>query len=338
MSRTWTDAEGAWIAEHWSSGGDITDVLDAFEGKFGRRPTKGAMFQKARRMGLAKESHAAQRHDPAVTRMRWSDPANAEKKAWMLEHDVTRSVWPTIGAFEREFGIRLTRSQVVIFRQHYGDIKKNTHRKGGRKPRPLGSEIARKDGYIYVKVREEPDRPGTRDNWEPKHHVVYRQHHGEIPEGCCIYFADRNTRNFDPDNLVAVPRRYIAVLNNADLPISYHDSKSLKACMAWIDLHHGIREAESSRPRRCEVCGAEFVEDERMRINPTRAKTCRACLDAGKKARGTRHAKHVRTRQCAVCGATFEPEQGRQRRCPECIAKAPKHSAENQRSKHGKTS
>lgn len=332
MTKSWTDAETAWLREHYDDGDSVNDVMAAFVEQFGPTHTRLALNQKAAKLGLRRHDrcHADERNRPAPVRMRWTDPRNADKLAWMLEHDNDESVYTVIDAFEREFGIRLNRNQVTCFRQLHGQLKRRD-RGGGREPKPLGAELERKDGYIYVKVREKPERPGTRDNWEPKHHVVYRQHHGEIPEGCCVYFADRDTRNFDPDNLVAVPRRYIAVLNNADLPIGYHDAESLKACMAWIDLHHGIREAESSRPRTCEVCGAEFTEDERMRINPTRAKTCRACLDAGKRARGKRRAKHVRSRQCAVCGATFAPEQGRQRRCPECIAKAPKRSAENQR-------
>ena len=330
MSRTWTDAEEQWLTEHYDDHDSVNDVVAAFVEKFGATHTKLALSQKAHKLGLSRHdrSHSFERNRPAAVRMRWSDPKNADKMAWMLEHDTTESVYPTIDKFEDEFGIRLTRCQVTLFRQLHGQLKRPARHKGGRVPLPVGTELERKDGYLYVKVRTEPDRPGTRDNWEPKHHVVYKAHHGEIPEGCCVYFADRDTRNFDPENLVAVPREYVSMLNNPDLP-DYHDAESLKACMAWIDLHRAIRDAESSKPRRCEVCGQMFTEDERQRSYPHRAQTCRACLDKGLKARGNRKPKGKAV--CAVCGATFRKEREPQRRCRACIDAAPKWSADNQK-------
>ena len=94
-------------------------------------------------------------------------------------------------------------------------------------------------------------------------------------------------RNFDHDNLVAIPRKYIGQLNNPFLP-SYHDKESLMACIALCDLRSATIDAENSRPRMCEVCWCEFVPDERQRAFPGTVKTCRSCLDAGRKASGKR--------------------------------------------------
>lgn len=294
MSRVYTGDEEQWLRENYSASGNIADTVEAFAARFGHKPTKQALQQKAYKMGLRKGSRAGERKVPATVRMRWSDPANADKLAWMLEHDQTESVYVTIDAFEREFGIRLNRNQVVTFRQTRGLLRRRSHG-GGREPRPLGSELPRKDGYIYVKVRERPTVPGTRDNWELKQHVVYREANGldEIPEDCTVYFANRDITDFSPENLVLVPRRYIGCLNNPDLP-DYHDAESLKACMAWIDLHRAVAEAERSAPRTCRVCGREFVEDEKMRRAKSRSRTCRSCLDARRKGQPDRKGKGKR--------------------------------------------
>lgn len=329
MTRSWTPEETAWLREHYATG-SINDTVRDFNAEFGPTHTKLGIQQKAHTMGLGKSNHASERKRHAEKRMRWSSPEFAAEKAWMLEHDTTDSVWPTIDAFEQEFGIRLTRSQVVGFRQLHGAVKCPRRRRSGRPPKPLGSELRRKDGYVYVKVRPEPDRPGTRDNWELKQHVVWKQANGadEVPPHHAVYFADKDITNFEPDNLVLVPRRLIARLNAPDSP-DYHDAESLRAAMAWCDLHSTIVHAEQRLPRRCGVCGRLFVEDEAQSANPSRAQTCRACLDAGKKAPGRKTPKGEAV--CAVCGTEFTKKQKNQRRCQRCIDEAPRLSPGAQR-------
>lgn len=122
---------------------------------------------------------------------------------------------------------------------------------------PLGSEREdAKDGYIYVKVAERKTDPkSAHDNWKPKHHLAYERAHGEVPDGCNIVFADRDKRNFDPANLVAVPRSLWSVISHRHM--QYDDAESLRACMNVAMLDRAVYAARLDR-RSCKRCGAEF--------------------------------------------------------------------------------
>ena len=272
MTRTYTPVEEAWLRENYHSG-TINDTLDAFEREFGRRPSKQGIFVKANNMGLRKDKHSKERSYKSQKAMRWSSPEFEREREWMLANDTGESVFATIDAFEKEFGIRLTRYQVSLFRSTHGTQRRVSH--GGGKPsKPVGSERLGKDGYLMVKVKEWPDKPCTKDNWRFKHHIVWEQANGRpVPEGWAVLFADRDKRNFDPDNLVALPRKYIAQLNNDNLP-SYSDRDTLLACVALCDLRSATLKAEC-RPRKCKSCGTEFEP------RSANQKTCDACLGRG---------------------------------------------------------
>lgn len=284
----WTEAETAWLREHYAEG-TINDTLAAMEREFGRTHGKRGVFVKAHKLGLTKARHSAERYQPAQVRVRWSEPAFAEMREWMLENDTGESVFGTIDAFEKEFGVRMNRSQVSRFRSTYGTSRRKSH--GGGKPnRPVGSERTGKDGYIMVKVKEWPDVPCTKDNWRFKHHVVWEQANGrELPEGWTVFFADRDTRNFDPANLVALPRTYIGMLNNPGLPCSgYTDADTLRASIAWCDLHMAVRGAEMGLARTCGVCGRPFRPTDKQQKYTKPVQTCPDCLAAGHKSKGRR--------------------------------------------------
>ena len=134
--------------------------------------------------------------------------------------------------------------------------------------KPVGYERVDPDGYVWVKVKD-TSQETLNDNFRPKHHVVYEQAHGPIPDGCNVVFADRDRRNFDPDNLVAVPRELWSVISRRKL--AYHDAESLRACMAVAALDKAVYAARC-RPRRCKVCGGEF------RPRFARQRTCDGCL------------------------------------------------------------
>lgn len=327
MTRTYTADEEAWLRDHYPEG-TIDDTLDAFEREFGRRPSKQAIFVKANKMGLRKKQHYDERHVPKQKTMRWSSPEFEREREWMLANDVGESVFGTIDAFEREFGVRLNRNQVSLFRSTYGTGRRVSH--GGGKPsKPVGSERLGKDGYIMVKVKEWPDKPCSKDNWRFKHHVEYEKAYGPIPEGHVVLFADKDRRNFDPANLVAVPRKYICQLNNPELP-GYHDRDSLLACIALCDLRSKLMDVENERPRECAVCGATFTPTREQRSQPNPVQTCPDCLAAGKRARGRRGDGQPTV--CAVCGEVFAREMRTQRRCPACKAAMPNYGVDQHRS------
>ena len=123
--------------------------------------------------------------------------------------------------------------------------------------KPVGIERVNADGYVEVKVAERKADPrSAHDNWRPKHHMVYEQAYGSIPRGCNIMFADKDKRNFDPSNLVAVPRGIWSVISRKGL--KYWDAESLNACIAVARLDMARARAEL-RPRACRRCGSEFA-------------------------------------------------------------------------------
>ena len=285
----YTPAEESWIAEHYHVG-TINDTLDAFEAEFGHRPSKNAIFVKANKMGLRKDRHHDERARRSEKIMRWSSPEFEREREWMLANDKGESVFGTIDAFEREFGVRLTRHQVSLFRSTYGTNRRVSH--GGGKPnKAVGSTRKGKDGYLMVKVREWPDRPCSKDNWRFLHHVIWEEHNNRpLPKGWTVLFADKDKENFDPDNLVAIPRKYIGQLNNTELP-SYTNRETLEACIALCDLRSKTLDMERSRPRECGVCGATFTPTEKQRGYPKPVRTCPSCLAAGHKWKGERKAR-----------------------------------------------
>ena len=76
--------------------------------------------------------------------------------------------------------------------------------------REVGSERIIRDGYIEIKVAE----PNV---WDLKHRAIYREYYGEISDGHNIIFADGNKMNFDIDNLIAVSKSEMLILNNNNL-------------------------------------------------------------------------------------------------------------------------
>lgn len=85
------------------------------------------------------------------------------------------------------------------------DIGKEHMRYSGSKPDDLG--------YLHIKVC---DGKGNK-NWIPKHRYIYEQHHGKIPPGHKVIFADGDRFNFDIDNLILVSESEELLMNRHNL-------------------------------------------------------------------------------------------------------------------------
>lgn len=78
----------------------------------------------------------------------------------------------------------------------------------GQKPHNTkwdGYERLNADGYLEVRVAERV--------FIGKHRLLWEQHHGQVPKGMCVIFADGNKTNFAIDNLVCVNRGDLVQLN-----------------------------------------------------------------------------------------------------------------------------
>ena len=137
-----------------------------------------------------------------------------------------------------------------------------------RNEQPVGSERVNEDGYVEVKVADGL-QSSPNSNFRKKHHIVYEQAYGAIPDGCNVAFADHDKRNFDPENLVAVPRSLWATIMHKRIP--YSDAETLRAAMAVASLDSAVNAARRA-PRECRACGCEFAP------RFPNQRTCDACL------------------------------------------------------------
>lgn len=323
MTRRWTPEEESWLIKHYKHG-TIEDTARAFERSFGYTRGAQAIYAKAWKLNLNKDQRSAPRK--AIRTIRWS--CEPEKQAWMEDHDVGQKVDVISAEFAQTFGFPLSYPQVCLWRSTNGRQRKKAHQGCGGRPVPVGHEREAK-GYIFVKVRKKATVPQSKDNWRMKQVHVYEQTHGvTVAKNECVVFADHNTRNFDPANLVLVPRRLIARINSR--VEEWHDANSLQAVIASEELNSAILDAEERLPRTCEVCGDEFLLKKSQRGHNTR--TCPNCIEKGHRYRGHRRAKSgPKIKACAVCGQEFEPHTSAQVRCPDCIARKPSWTASKQR-------
>lgn len=122
----------------------------------------------------------------------------------------------------------------------YMGANKTSFKKGTIPPnyKPVGTERLAKDGYIEVKVKD-PNK------WELKHRLIYKEHHGEIPKGHNVIFADRDKRNFDIDNLILVSKAQMLVLNNNKL--IYNDKELTKTGVNIANVMLKLSEIENKK-------------------------------------------------------------------------------------------
>ena len=78
--------------------------------------------------------------------------------------------------------------------------------KPGHKPPntlPIGTEKMLSDGYIWVKVDNQP-KVKKQVNWKQKHRLIYEQHYGNLDDNQKVIFLDGDKLNFNIENLMAV--------------------------------------------------------------------------------------------------------------------------------------
>lgn len=174
VHKPWTERQLACLAAHYA---DMP--IQQLEKRTGH--DRDSIYRKASYMGLerskeiiAEQGRRNSQHPKSVASRfkKGHEPANKGKK-------------------EHEF-----RSPEAIERC------RRTQFKPGQQPhntKPVGYERIDDDGYVLVKVAA--NRKMTH-----KHRHVWRQHHGEIPDGYCVSFRDGDKTNCDIDNLFLISR------------------------------------------------------------------------------------------------------------------------------------
>jgi hypothetical protein len=107
-----------------------------------------------------------------------------------------------------------------------------TQFKKGQHPytwKPLGTERLSKEGYLQRKMH---DTGVTRRDYVAVHHLLWRQHHGEIPDGHKIAFKDGNKQNVVIGNLELVSHAEMMKRNTIhNLPEELKEVLTLKGAL-----------------------------------------------------------------------------------------------------------
>lgn len=101
--------------------------------------------------------------------------------------------------------------------QHLG---KATEFKPGAKPineLPIGTEVLRTDGYVWVKVNDNPGPHNIAKRWMSRSNLVWKKTYGDVPRGMNILHLDGDRTNDDITNLEIVDKKLIPIMVKLNL-------------------------------------------------------------------------------------------------------------------------
>ena len=154
--------------------------------------------------------------------------------------------------FNKEFKDNRTETGIKSIMFEKGILLSDDGRfKKGNRPKntlPIGTEIMREDGYLYVKIAE-PNK------WKQKHRIIYEKYHGKIPAKHVVLFGDGDRMNFDIGNLILASKAQVLQLNRYEL--IQEDADLTKMGLVIADMHLKIGEirnktkGDSNVKKRC---------------------------------------------------------------------------------------
>lgn len=243
MSRRYTEEENAFLRD-FIPGHTEREIADAFEERFGRRLKDYQIGNRKTALGVT------------------SGTTGGRFVKGQAAHNKGRS-WDEQGISPES----QARSRSTCFKK--GNVPHNA------KDKPVGYERVNRDGYTEVKVADRPSSPDCNDNFRMKHHLIWEEANGQpVPPSTMIVFADRDKRNFDPQNLVAVPRGLWATISKRGIP--YYDRESLEAAMALARLDQAAFDRKLTE-RGCVTCGKTF------KPRYPRQRNCDGCIKANRR-------------------------------------------------------
>jgi hypothetical protein len=237
------------------------EIADAFAERFGVMLTDAKIGNLKARLGV-RSGTVGGRFEKG------SEPYNKGKK------------WAEFMSLEGQERARRTTFQK-------GSIPHNAHY------RLLDEKVDKFGTWVYVRPR---NRRYTADDWVSKQRYVWMQANGrDWPEGHRAVFADHDSTNLDPGNIVPVSADlYVIVTGGAHgHALPYYDRESLELAVTHARVMRKRADLAAMAPRVCGVCGRTFVPDgSRTRNENSRIRTCPECLAAGRRAGG----KHKRVK------------------------------------------
>ncbi|MDE1484369.1 HNH endonuclease signature motif containing protein [Xenorhabdus bovienii] len=182
-----------------------------------------------------------------------------EMKLWMRENYLL-PIGELVTKFNQHFSVNYAKKSLCGLRTRLGlrtgrtgcfpkgNVPHNAGTKGKMRPnvtsfkkgsiphnrREVGSERTNDEGYIYIKVAHHK-------RWRLKHHVIWENHHGKLPDNSILIFRDGNPQNCQINNFLIISRDENAILNKcySNTPAEY---KQATVNLARIQI--AIRERE----------------------------------------------------------------------------------------------
>lgn len=144
--------------------------------------------------------------------------------------------------FNKKYNDNRTEESIKSIMQENGmKLDSDGRFKKGNRPentQPVGTEIMREDGYLYVKIAE-PNK------WKQKHRSIYEEHHGPVPAKHVVLFGDGNRLNFDIDNLILASKAQVLQLNRYGLIQNHVDLTKIGMIIADMHLKIGAVKKKS---------------------------------------------------------------------------------------------
>lgn len=135
------------------------------------------------------------------------------------------------------FDYKYTRGQIMSVYRRYvkTGLRPDYPGQGCNNRKEIGAERKANSGYKRIKVEGE--------NWELKHRVIYKKYHGEIPEDHVILFANGDKTDFRKENLIAISRKQLSVINQKKL--LKDNIEATKTGLILADIIIKMRELEN---------------------------------------------------------------------------------------------
>ncbi len=228
-----------WLKDHYNTI-KMDDLTALFNTTFNVDFTKSALWHKINRIiegGIVRDEHKM------ISRTKWTK----EMIEWLKEHFEDDSYNRLAIKMNKTFNVKITGSSLEHKIARLG-LKKSEEAikrislpnkysfKKGHIPatlKQIGQESLRNNGYTWIK---------TNSGMRHKARVVYEQHHGPIPKGCKVIFADGDKSNFDIDNLLLVTTGEHCVLNTNKLRVNgFGEATKSGLLIAKIMIRRGQR-------------------------------------------------------------------------------------------------
>lgn len=175
-----------------------------------------------------------------------------EEKDFLRENIGKYTYEQLADALNTKFGLNVSCSSVSDLCTKRLKIHRQTNSGKFQKGKPksvnksVGQEVLR-NGYWFVKVNDKYHEgklsyTELKENWKPKHRVIYEQAFGKIPQGNIVIFLDGNIENFDINNLYCVNRATHGMMCQNNW---YTDnSQNTLTAIKWCELFYALKESK----------------------------------------------------------------------------------------------